>query len=157
MRLIELIALTTIGALFGGAYLLGYHPWVFGLEQPTTDIALSDAHYVVMHRTYFTGVLAMIVAATAIYVIVLAFGSTRTRILGAISLIIGSLGLFLAAWPQHFLPRQGMPRRYIDYPAAFERWNMLSSLGSFLAASGALLLISVALFCLWQRIFIRTA
>ena len=48
-------------------------------------------------------------------------------------------------FPQHFLGLQGMPRRYIDYPAAFAGWNYVSSIGSYFSGLGVLIFLYVTI------------
>ena len=48
-------------------------------------------------------------------------------------------------FPQHFLGLQGMPRRYIDYPAEFAGWNYISSLGSYGSGLGVLVFLYVTI------------
>jgi len=55
------------------------------------------------------------------------------------------IGANLAFFPQHFFGLAGMPRRYADYPDAFAGWNMVSSIGSYIAFAGFLVfLFSIA-------------
>ena len=46
-------------------------------------------------------------------------------------------------FPQHFLGLAGMPRRYVDYPAAFEGWNKVSSYGAFLGGISMLMFLVI--------------
>ena len=51
-------------------------------------------------------------------------------------------------FPQHFLGRQGMPRRYIDYPEAFAFYNYISSIGAFISGLSFLLF----LYIVWRTL-----
>jgi cytochrome c oxidase subunit 1 len=53
------------------------------------------------------------------------------------------IGSNITFFPQHFLGRQGMPRRYIDYPDGFALWNAVSSWGAILSFSSFVFFLGV--------------
>ena len=53
------------------------------------------------------------------------------------------IGVNLTFFPMHFSGLSGMPRRIPDYPDAFAGWNMISSIGAYVSAFGALLFLYV--------------
>ncbi|HUF54956.1 MAG TPA: cbb3-type cytochrome c oxidase subunit I, partial [Thermohalobaculum sp.] len=59
------------------------------------------------------------------------------------------IGSNITFFPMHFLGRQGMPRRYIDYPDAFSLWNEVASYGAFLSGASLLLWVGIVFYTLF--------
>jgi cytochrome c oxidase subunit 1 len=55
------------------------------------------------------------------------------------------IGVNVTLIPMHFLGLAGMPRRIPDYPDAFAGWNMISSIGSYIAAASAVLFVYIVI------------
>jgi cytochrome c oxidase subunit I len=104
------------------------------LSQAPIDRAYHDTYYVVAHFHYVMSLGAVfgIFAGMYFYMPKMS-GRMFPEWAGKLHFWTMFIGANLTFFPQHFLGRQGMPRRYIDYPEAFAYWNYISSIGAFIA------------------------
>ncbi len=114
------------------------------LSQAAVDRAYHDTYYVVAHFHYVMSLGAVFAIFAGIYFYFPKFtGKMLPEMAGKIHFWAMFIGANLTFFPQHFLGRQGMPRRYIDYPEAFAYWNYISSIGAFIAFASFLFFIVV--------------
>ena len=104
------------------------------LSQAAVDRAYHDTYYVVAHFHYVMSLGAVFgIFAGVYYWIGKMSGRQYPEWAGKLHFWTFFIGTNITFFPQHFLGRQGMPRRYIDYPEAFAYWNWVSSWGAFLS------------------------
>jgi len=104
------------------------------LSQAGIDRAYHDTYYVVAHFHYVMSLGAVFAIFAGIYFYFPKFtGKMLPEWAGKIHFFAMFIGSNLTFFPQHFLGRQGMPRRYIDYPEAFAYWNYVSSIGAYIS------------------------
>ena len=114
------------------------------LSQAGIDRAYHDTYYVVAHFHYVMSLGAIFGIFAGVY---FWFGKMSGREYpewaGKLHFWTMFIGANLTFFPQHFLGRQGMPRRYIDYPEAFAFYNKISSYGAFLSFASFVFFIGV--------------
>ncbi len=114
------------------------------LSQAPIDRYYQDTYYVVAHFHYVMSLGAVFGIFAGIYFYLPKFtGKMMPEWAGRLHFTLMFIGSNLTFFPQHFLGRQGMPRRYIDYPEAFATWNYVSSIGAFIAFASFLFFIAV--------------
>ncbi|MEM1345415.1 MAG: cytochrome c oxidase subunit 1 [Pseudomonadota bacterium] len=119
------------------------------LSQAGIDRAYHDTYYVVAHFHYVMSLGAVFGIFCGIYYWMGKMSGRQYPELGAkIHFWLFFIGANITFFPQHFLGRQGMPRRYIDYPEAFAFWNEVSSWGALLAFASFLWFIGVMFYTL---------
>ncbi len=119
------------------------------LANASIDIALHDTYYVIAHFHYVMSLgSAFGIFAGFYYWIGKMSGRQYPERLGQLHFWLTFIGVNLTFFPMHFLGAAGMPRRIADYPEAFEAWNTVASVGSYIALAG----FAVFLVVLW-RIF----
>ncbi|PRX38135.1 cytochrome c oxidase subunit 1 [Meinhardsimonia xiamenensis] len=120
------------------------------LSQAPVDRAYHDTYYVVAHFHYVMSLGAVFAIFAGIYFYLGKMsGRQYPEWAGKLHFWTMFIGSNLTFFPQHFLGRQGMPRRYIDYPEAFAYWNYISSIGAFIAFASFLFFFAVIIYTLF--------
>ena len=119
------------------------------LSQAPVDRYYHDTYYVLAHFHYVMslGAAFAIFAGTYFYLPKMT-GRMYPEWAGKLHFWMFFVGTNVTFFPQHFLGRQGMPRRYIDYPEAFAFWNYWSSLGAYLSFASFLLFFGIVFYTL---------
>ncbi|MDO5658049.1 MAG: cytochrome c oxidase subunit I [Paracoccus sp. (in: a-proteobacteria)] len=117
------------------------------VAQAPLDRVYHDTYYVVAHFHYVMSLGAIFAIFAGIYYW---FGKMTGRQYpewaGKLHFWMMFIGSNLIFFPQHFLGRQGMPRRYIDYPVEYAFWNYVSSIGAYIAFASFLFFIGVMVY-----------
>ena len=123
------------------------------LSQAGVDRAYHDTYYVVAHFHYVMSLGAVFcIFAGVYYWFGKMSGKHYPEWAGKLHFWMMFIGANVTFFPQPFLGRQGMPRRYIDYPEQFSLWNEVSSYGAFLSFASFLFFIAVIFYCLlWGK------
>ena len=123
------LVLFTIGGLTG-----------IHLATLNTDVHLHDTYFVVAHFHYVmmgSALIGMIGGLHHWWPKIT--GRMYNENLGRIGCIIVFIGFNVTFFTQFFLGSQGMPRRYYDYQPEYQIYHVISTIGSYIMASGFLL------------------
>ncbi len=131
MYALSFLILFTIGGLTG-----------LFLGTLSVDIHLHDTYFVVAHFHYvMMGGTVMAFLGGLHHWWPKMFGRMYSEFWGRIAAVIIFIGFNMTFFTQFFLGSLGMPRRYYDYPAHFQRLHGFSSVGAFVIGLGFLIMV----------------
>ncbi len=101
------------------------------------DDIVHDTYYVVAHFHYVLSLGAVFaIFAGWYYWFGKMFGRMYNEFLGQVHFWLFFIGVNILFFPMHFLGLDGMPRRYPDYPDAYQYWNEIATIGYMVMAAG---------------------
>jgi cytochrome c oxidase subunit I len=107
------------------------------LANGGVDNYMHDTYYVVAHFHYVLSLGAVFALFAAWYYwFPKMSGRMYSELLGQLHFWIFFIGVNVLFFPMHFLGLDGMPRRYPDYPDAYQGWNDLATTGYMIMAVG---------------------
>ncbi len=122
------------------------------VANASVDRLLHDTYYVVAHFHYVLSVAAVFGIFAGWYLwFPKMTGYHYSETIGRLHFWLTFIGANIAFLPMHFLGLAGMPRRYADYPDAFETWNKISSVGAYITALGLMFFFIGVLEAFWRR------
>ena len=107
------------------------------LANGGVDNYMHDTYYVVAHFHYVLSLGAVFgLFAGWYYWFAKISGRMYNEFLGQLHFWVFFIGVNILFFPMHFLGLDGMPRRYPDYPDAFQSWNNVATTGYVIMAVG---------------------
>jgi cytochrome c oxidase subunit 1 len=101
------------------------------------DNYMQDTYYVVAHFHYVLSLGAVFsLFAGFYYWFPKMSGRMYNELLGHVHFWFFFVGVNVLFFPMHFLGLEGMPRRYPDYPDAFQHFNHIASIGYAIMLAG---------------------
>jgi len=120
------------------------------LSNGGIDNYYQDTYYVVAHFHYVLSLGAVFsLFAGFYYWFPKMSGRMYSELLGHLHFWGFFIGVNVLFFPMHFLGRQGMPRRYPDYPDAFEKWNHIATIGYMIMAASMVIFFVNILYALF--------